>query len=204
MTGEVRAVFSTRSDGDLRGDLESRRRFSDRAGIEPEWATVHQVHRDGVVVATEAGHHGDADALITGRRGLPIAVFTADCLGVVIDGGSAVGVAHAGWRGLVAGVIEATVEALEAMGAEPRAATIGPAIGPCCYEVGTDVADRFPDHLGSTSWGTTSVDLVEAARARLPVPADRSGGCTRCDDDSFSYRRDHTAGRMATVGWLEP
>lgn len=204
MIRRVRAEFSARSDGDLRGDLEARRRFCDRSGIPASWATVRQVHGAGVAVVSEPGDHGDADALVTNRPGLPIAVFTADCLGIVIDAGSAVGVAHAGWRGLAAGVIEATVDALGAVGAEPVAATIGPAIGPCCFEVGPEVADEFPEHTGSTSWGTVSVDLVGAARARLGVPAGRDGACTRCGEDSFSHRRDATPQRMATVGWIEP
>ncbi len=202
MSGGVRAAFSTRSDGDLRGDREARARFSHRLDISPEWATVHQVHGDGVAAVDGPGLHGDADALITTRSGLPVAVFTADCLGIVVDGGTVVGVAHAGWRGLAAGVLEATLRALVEMGGTPVQASVGPAIGPCCYEVGEEVAARFSGYTATTSWGTTSVDLVAAAEDRVGIPLRRAGDCTRCGGDAFSHRRDATPGRMAAVGWL--
>lgn len=202
MNGGVQAAFSARSDGDLRGDLDARRRFSHRMRFSPEWATVHQVHGARVIAVEHPGTHGDADALVTTRPDLPLAVFTADCLGVVVDAGTAVGVAHAGWRGLVAGVVESTVQALVDLGGTPVRAMAGPAIGPCCYEVGGEVAARFPEHLATTTWGTTSVDLIAAAGDRLGLPMERAGACTRCGADAFSHRRDASPERMAAVGWL--
>lgn len=197
-----RAAFSRAADGDLRRDPAARRAVSERLGVPTSWATVTQVHGAGVVEAATSGDHGEADALITTIPDLPLAVFTADCLGVVVHADAVVAVAHAGWRGLAAGVLEATLEAMRARGITARRAEIGPAIGPCCFEVGPEVAERFPDHIARTTWGTTSVDLVAAAATRLHLPTVQRGGCTRCGDDAFSHRRDRTSHRMAAVGWL--
>ena len=166
------------------------------------WATVHQVHGPRVVTVAGAGEQGDADGLVTDRSDLPLAVFTADCLGVVIDAGDVVAVAHAGWRGLHAGVIEAALRACVEMGGRPSKAWIGPSIGPCCFEVGEEVAERFVDHIRQTTWGTTSVDLREAAAARLGVATTVDARCTRCTPDLHSHREDATSARLAAVGWL--
>ena len=130
-------------------------------------------------------------------------MFTADCLGVVFESEWAVGVAHAGWRGLDAGVLEATRKMMAGLGGAPVRAIVGPGIGACCFEVGPEVADRFPQSLGTTSWGTVSVDLVGEARRRLPgMTFEEVGGCTRCDDRYFSFRNGDRTVRMAAVGWL--
>lgn len=204
MISSVRSVFSTGADGDLRGDPAARAAFGDRHGVPATWATVRQVHGSRVVVADRPGDLGEADALVTATPDLTLVVFTADCLGVVIDAGDAVGVVHAGWRGLAAGVIERTIEVLEAMGASPLGARFGPSIGPCCYEVGVDVSSRFPRNRAMTTWGTTSVDLRSAAAVRLGIPVVIDDRCTRCGGGMFSHRADGTASRMATVGWVGP
>lgn len=194
-------AFSVARDGDLRqGD---RRPFSVEHRVSAEWATVDQVHAGRVVVATEPGMQGEGDALVTRTRDLPVAIFTADCLGLVFEGTGVVGVAHAGWRGLQAGVLEATVEVMRALGSSPHRVTAGPGIRRCCYEVGPEVAAVFPDSRALTTWGTVSVDLMAESKRRLPgLVFDEYGGCTGCDDGHFSYRNGATVERMVAMGWL--
>lgn len=194
-------AFSTAGDGDLRsGD---RQPFSLARGFSPGWATLNQVHGSEVLTVSGPGVSGDGDALVTSTPGLPLAVFTADCLGVVFESERVVGVAHAGWRGLEAGVLEATREMVGSLGGAPVRAIVGPAIQACCFEVGPEVADRFPHSLSMTSWGTVSVDLIGEARRRLPgISLQESGGCTRCDDRYFSFRNGDRTVRMASVGWI--
>lgn len=196
-------AFTAPSDGDMRSDPDARRRVSDRLGIAARWATVDQVHGSEVVQVTRPGRNGRADGMVTTVPGLAAAVFTADCLGVVLQGPGAVGVAHAGWRGLAAGVLESTSEQMEETGAPVEAADLGPAIGPCCFEVGEEVAELFPEDLSETKWGSVSVDLVSAALRRLPGGLETSVDrrCTACAGGP-SHRRNATPLRMAAIGWL--
>ncbi|MFP3913353.1 MAG: polyphenol oxidase family protein [Actinomycetota bacterium] len=195
-------AFTAPGDGDMRADLANRRRISQRLGISPEWAVVHQVHGTRVVHVREPGLAGEGDAIVTDRPGLPAAVFTADCLGVVLHAAGAVAVAHAGWRGLAEGVLEATVAALTQVSARPDTAHLGPAIGPCCFEVGEEVASRFPDDVATTTWGSPAVDLAGAARRRLgDLATTTDGRCTACGGGP-SHRRDATTDRMAAIGWV--
>ena len=161
-----------------------------------------------------------ADAAVTSRPGQVLAVLTADCLPVVLADAhaAAVGVAHAGWRGLAAGVLEATVSALRARAREGSAVTawLGPAIGPAAFEVGADVRQAFcdrdprsrsafrPGHAAGKWW----CDLYALARMRLAdagvVDVHGGGYCTVNDAARFySYRRDGVTGRMATLAWLD-
>jgi copper oxidase (laccase) domain-containing protein len=134
---------------------------------------------------------------------LPLTVAVADCVPVIIEGTGAVGIAHAGWRGAAAGVVAATVAALDKLKAAPLRAAVGPGIGPCCFEVGSEVAERFPGHVGSTTWGTTSVDLVGVVRAQLgEIPLWVSTECTYCGSGNHSYRRDRTKQRQVAVAWI--
>jgi YfiH family protein len=195
-------VFSTRNDGDLRASRPNRAVFSGRLGITSRWATVRQVHEASVIEARTPGLLGDADGLYTRRAGLPLAVFTADCVPVVLEAPEAVGVAHAGWRGLVRGVVAAVHQAMTAAGTPPVRAAIGPSIGPCCYEVGDDVLEQLGDFASSTTWGTPSVDLWAAATDQLNgLPATRAGECTM-HTGAFSHRREGTEDRMAAVVWV--
>lgn len=187
-------VFTTADDGDMRRDRAARQ----RVGLGSDWATVRQVHGASIAEVDSAGDHGDADGLVTGVRGLPLAVFTADCLGIVIHGPDRVAVVHAGWRGVNAGVVETAVDRFGPV----ESVHIGPHIRSCCFEVGPEVAAVFGDDLSTTSWGTTSVDLASAVRRRLPVAPEVVDHCTRCGDDSHSHRRDATPARMAAIGWL--
>ncbi len=197
------AAFTTASDGDARVDVDARERVSTAIGVSAEWATVAQVHGDRVLVVDAPGIAGEADALLTLTPGLPLAVFTADCVGVVVEGDRAVGVAHAGWRGARAGIVRRLIEAFESAGVEPAVATIGPHIRSCCFEVGPEVTAEFDGHLAETTWGTASVDLAGHVRASLDgIAVADLGVCTMCGDDTFSHRRDGDRSRMAALGWL--
>ncbi len=196
------AAFTTAADGDLRRDQAARSRVSAALGIPKSWSTVRQVHGSRVVEAGGPGPQGDADAIVTTVPGLPLAVFTADCVGVVLVAAGAVGVAHAGWRGADAGVVEATAALVEARGGPVERAVVGPHIGPCCFEVGEEVAARFPDGAARTTWGTPSVDLAAVLEARLGRTLERRGGCTMCGEDAFSHRGARDSSRMAAIGWL--
>ncbi|MBW3666771.1 MAG: polyphenol oxidase family protein [Actinobacteria bacterium] len=201
--GREGAAFTDGGDGDVGKDLEARRAVSSSLGISPEWATVRQVHGSRVFEANSPGALGEGDALWTTEPGLPLAILTADCLGVVLHARGAVGVAHAGWRGAAAGVVAALRGAMTAGGASPHRASIGPGIRACCFEVGDEVAGIFPGRVAATSWGTTSVDLVAAVRDQLDdVKVWSVGRCTFHDDGMFSHRRERTESRMAAIGWL--
>ncbi len=195
-------VFSQAVDGNIR-DPMTRSRLSDALQLSSAWAQVRQVHGATVCVATAPGDLGDADALWTTLKGLPVAVFTADCFGVVLRAEEATGVAHAGWRGVASGVVRNLVAAMSGAGYPPHTAVIGPGIGPCCFEVGPEVADLFPGHVSTTTWGSTSVDLIGRVIEQLDgVEVLVSGGCTRHDPAFFSHRRDATSDRLVALGWL--
>lgn len=196
-------AFSERSDGDMRNNPASRKRLSSALGISSEWATVSQVHGSEVMEVTAPGNAGVADALWTRTRGLPIAVLTADCLGVVLIAEGGVGVAHAGWRGVDAGVVDRLREEMSSVGVDPIRAYVGPGIGPCCFEVGPEVAERFPGATSRTTWETVSVDLATALGAQLSGVAVYSVvACTMHEDAWYSHREDGTAARLATLGWM--
>jgi YfiH family protein len=198
---------------------ENRRRLSGFLPSPPTW--LDQVH--GTAVATLTRETATlpapvADAAVTCERDVVCAILTADCLPVLFADrtGVAVGIAHAGWRGLAAGVLEATIAALSALGArrEDLVAWLGPAIGPGRFEVGADVRDAFcADDHGATACFTKHVsakwhaDLYGLARRRLTrggVTQISGGGyCTFTDEERFfSHRRDRRSGRMAAAVWL--
>ena len=191
-------AFTSASEGDVL-DAASVAAISAELDIRSTWAVATQVHGAAVLYATDGGDLGPGDAIITEELGLPVSVRTADCVGVVARSSGRVGVAHAGWRGLAAGILEAFVEAMDDEAADYF---VGPAIGPCCYEVGGDVAQCFREDLDTTTWGTRSVDLVSAARRRLPNVVWSDDRCTHCDDGLWSHRRDGTHRRLAAIGWL--
>lgn len=196
-------AFSERSDGDLRNDPVRRAGAAAALGLAPGWAEVRQVHGNNVIRVDSPGPAGEADALWTTAAQLPVAVFTADCLGVVLISPGAAGVAHAGWRGAAGDVVGRLRDAMTAAGHEPRRAAIGPGIGPCCFEVGPEVADRFPSHITRTTWDTRSVDLPAAVRTGLDdLEIWSIGGCTMHEDRWFSHRSDATLQRLAAIGWV--
>ncbi|MGX4692722.1 peptidoglycan editing factor PgeF [Streptomyces sp. JNUCC 63] len=180
---------------------------------------MNQVH--GADVAVVDGPWGAAadipsvDAVVTGRRGLALAVLTADCVPVLLADPVAgvVAAAHAGRPGMMAGVVPAAVRAMAGLGAEPAriVARTGPAVCGRCYEVPeamrAEVAAVEPAAHAETSWGTPAVDVsagVHAQLARLGVhDRQQSPVCTRESGDHFSYRRDRTTGRLAGYVWLD-
>lgn len=209
--------LATHVGDDPRCVAENRLRLREAAGLPAEPFWLEQVH--GTAVAVHDGDGGGAapraDASIATLAGRVCAVLTADCLPVVLTdrAGSRIGVAHAGWRGLVSGVLEATVAALSGPAGE-LIAWLGPAIGPAAFEVGTEVREAFTSRLPSLSEcfventrGRLQADLYGLARRQLMaagVNAVYGGGwCTASDPRRFfSFRRDGTTGRMATLAWL--
>jgi YfiH family protein len=196
-------AFTDGEEGDQRSDLTARSAVSSWLGISREWATVRQVHGITVLEATAAGELGEADAIWTDRPGIPLAVFTADCFGVALVADGAVGVAHAGWRGTASGVVTALGREMTSRGHPPRSAAIGPGIGPCCFEVGVEVEQRFPLDVARTRWGSTSVDLSAAIRRELDgLEIWVAGLCTMHDPGLFSHRQTRTLLRHATIVWV--
>lgn len=194
---------------------ENRRRLFAALGVDPtSLVSGEQVHGDRVAVATVPGRHERTDGLVTAVPGLTLAIFCADCVPVfIIDPLTpAVAAVHAGWRGTVAGIAGVAVKVMgEAFGSRPRdlVAAIGPSIGPCCYEVGAEVAERAAGRFGSTvllgdppggargdSRARTRLDLWEANRLALleaglnPLSVHSSSHCTHCRPALFhSHRR---------------
>ncbi len=180
---------------------------------EPRW--LSQVHGTAAIAWDQAGAPGiKADAIFSHRAGQVCAVQTADCLPVLFcdRAGTRVAAAHAGWRGLAAGVLEATVTA---MGCKPDnlMAWLGPAIGPGAFEVGKDVYDAFVDLNAENviafkphrdRWLADLYQLARLALTRVGV-GHVSGGscCTYSEPEKFySYRRDGVTGRMVSVVWI--
>ena len=190
--------LATRVGDDRHAVLTNRARAAAAAGFDPDkLALAKQVHRADVleVDAGQSGVLGEADALIARVPGPVLAILTADCTPVVLAGPSGVAIVHAGWRGLVAGVIERTAERL----GEVVAAWVGPAIHACCYEVGPEVVDAF-ERADLPVAGASSVDPGRAATAalhRLGVQrVAASTECTSCNANYFSFRRDGLTGRQ--------
>jgi hypothetical protein len=237
----VRAAFTLRAGGvsdgpyaslnlgrhvgdDALAVAENRRRVISALQLpsEPLWLT--QVHGTTVLEAdslpaAESALPGDtapsADAALTRRRGRVLAVQLADCLPVLLAqrDGDAVAIAHAGWRGLAAGVLEATVAAFDVAGAELHA-WLGPAIGPDHFEVGDEVRAAFCAHAAEAAsafvrnvHGRWQCNLRQLAHQRLYALGVNSihgePRCTFSESDAFySFRRDGVTGRMAALIWL--
>jgi YfiH family protein len=211
----VRIAFSKRDGGvserpfeslnlsSMVGDDEdavraNRARFAAAAGFEPEQLVLtKQIHGAGVlqVGAIRSWQTLEpGDALVTSEKNVAVGVLTADCVPVLLAGHDRVAAVHAGWRGLVAGVIEAAVAEV----GDIRAAWVGPSIHACCYEVGPEVIEAFRD--AELPVGDTSVDPGRAASMILHrAGVERvtaSSDCTSCDERFFSYRRDGATGRQ--------
>jgi YfiH family protein len=216
--------LAAQGDDDEAAVAENRRRVQSYLPSPPVW--LQQVHGRDVLrldATTAIAARVDpqvADAAVTATPGVVLAIRTADCLPVLFADrdGRAVGAAHAGWRGLAGGVLEATVAALGDCGvpAGRLCAWIGPGIGPEAFEVGGDVRAAFcATDAGADAMFTTSADgkwradLPSLARRRLAAcgVADVGGGtlCTWTDGTRFySFRRDGNTGRHATFVWLRP
>jgi len=201
----VHAFATTRAFGDLK-DRRTREKLRALLPAEPSW--LKQVHGKRVI-DLERDPPAEADAALTRRTGTVCVAQMADCLPVLFadEAGTTVASAHAGWRGLAAGVLEATVEAMSV----PRhelLAWLGPAIGPRVYEVGDEVRAAFRGYEAAftpSRPGHWLLDLYAVARSKLAGLKAVSGGgfCTYSEPDRFfSYRRDRTAERMGAFIWL--
>lgn len=209
--------FTSRADGDLSvhhadPTLDERRRRL----VDHPWSWMRQVHGSRVVRVTEPGGCAGevADAAITTCAGAVLAVLTADCVPLAFVGEGIVGVAHVGWRGLMAGVVDKTVDVLRACAGDVELhAEIGPCIRARCYEFGStdldSVAERFgPEVRATSAAGRPALDLpagITSALARLgvPPPVD-SGVCTACSPAHWSFRAHAATERQALIAWLEP
>lgn len=181
-------------------------------------AYARQVHGADVLAVEAGGFQGQADVLTTARPGVPLAVFTADCLALIVydPEGRRLAVAHSGWRGTVGGAARAAVDALATAGARRSAllCAIGPSIGPCCYEVDEPVIDAFegaypgraaawasaaaPGKWMLDLWRANEDQLADAGVARARIDNPRL--CTGCLGDAFySYRRQRGEGRLCAV-----
>lgn len=224
--GAATVAWTARADGDFRRDavgLEERR----RAVVDRPWSVVRQVHGADVLVADEPGAPGDVegDALVTARDDLAVAVMTADCVPLAIvgttgPGGPAVVAAvHAGWRGLVAGVVERAAETMRSLGARRLVAAVGPHVRPECYEFDGPALATVTSALGdgvrsTTTAGTPALDLdvataVVLERAGVEL-VEVAAGCTACTVEAdgtpawFSHRARGDVGRQATAVWVGP
>jgi len=205
--------------------LENRRRLAAGLGYRAPWLVVaEQVH--GVRVRRVGPHERGAgagdqsealpatDGLWTTEPCLPLSVSVADCVPVVLSARGteerrAVATLHAGWRGMIAGILGQGVRLVGGVG-PVTTAVIGPSIGPCCFAVGEEVGERF-EALWPGSYRDGRVDLWQAAARQLEAAGvdaariRRSGLCTVCDQRFFSHRREHgRTGRQMAVAWLEP
>jgi YfiH family protein len=229
----VRAAITTRTGGvstapwdglnlaghvgdDPRDVAENRRRLRDALHLPAEPCWLEQVHGCEVVTAGDGPAACPADASVADQPGRVCAVLTADCLPVLFcdRAGRWVAAAHAGWRGLAAGVLERTVARAPVPPAEVMA-WLGPAIGPAAFEVGTEVRTTFvaadagaTDCFAPSPAGRWLADLSALARRRLTAAGvgwiGGDGECTYSDARRYySYRRDGVTGRMASLVWLD-
>ena len=208
----VRALVTTRAMGDMKS-AEARARLRRHLPAEPVW--LRQVHGIEAVDAAGAAPGTPADASFARARNIVCVAMAADCMPVLLahDGGEVVGAAHAGWRGLCAGVIESTLAAMR-VPAERVLAWLGPAIGPEAYEVGDEVRSAFVARdaraaaaFRPTRQGHWNLDLYAIARQRLAAQGLTrvfgGGFCTATDSARFfSYRRDKANERMVAAIWL--
>lgn len=216
----ARVLFTTRAGGVSQARYESlnlgaasgddpervarnRQLVADRVGVPVAYG--RQVHGTDVEVWTDlpgAGAEPQADAHVTRRDDLALGVLAADCLPVALSSESGVAIVHAGWRGIVGGVLEAAIDRLRGLGgAETLHAAIGPGAGPCCYSVAGETAELLGRHVVDGR-----ADLKAAAGARIAAAGADSitdvGLCTICDERFFSHRRSGgDTGRQAGIVW---
>jgi purine-nucleoside/S-methyl-5'-thioadenosine phosphorylase / adenosine deaminase len=200
-----------RKSGDVVEHADENRRIAcDAIGADVEkLALNYQVHSNRVLRAAPRMRGEHADGLWTDEPHLPILAMSADCLPVAIvrtdASGPAVAVLHVGWRGLLGGIVAVGVEALGGAG---LAAAIGPGIGPCCYEVGEEVAAPFRERFGDDVLRENRLDLWTSAERALRAAGvehvDRFDRCTACEPETFfSHRRDAgQTGRQGVIAYV--
>ena len=205
-------MFTDRSHGDLAVDsagVDDR-----RARVAPApWTWLRQVHGATVVdVDAPGGCAGTtADAAVPAAPGCVLSVQVADCAPVALLADGVVGVAHAGWRGVAAGVLPAAVERMRRLGATDVRAVVGPCIHAECYEFGGADLDALADRFGGavraeTAAGAPALDLVAAVRSSLADGDVRDvevvDVCTACSPDHWSFRAAGAPERQAVVVWM--
>jgi purine-nucleoside/S-methyl-5'-thioadenosine phosphorylase / adenosine deaminase len=223
--GPYEVVFSTREGGVSEGPFaslnlgratadepervdENRRRLCAEIGADPDALAMNYQHHSADVLQARPGARGDrGDGLWTDEAGVPVLALAADCLPIALaraNGASpALAVLHAGWRGLLGGIVASGVRAL---GGGPVAAMVGPGIGPCCYEVEEEVAEPFREAFGADVLRGRNLDLWSAAERALRAAGcaqiDRVDLCTACTPGRFfSHRRDNgITGRQGVLG----
>ncbi|MDQ6839238.1 MAG: polyphenol oxidase family protein [Actinomycetota bacterium] len=212
LLGGAQVRWSNRDDGDLAGwGPEVQRRRQQVVAL--PWTVFRQVHGRRVMVVRWPGEGSgvEADGSVTVVRGAALAVLSADCAPVALASAEGViGVAHAGWRGLASGVLDATVDAMRMVGATRIQAVIGPCIRTACYPFGAEdlddvVAHTGPELRGVDRHGRPAADVaagVAAALHRAGVDdVDDVGICTACSEDHWSWRARSEQNRQATVVW---
>ncbi len=169
--------------------VENRRLACAELGLDAGRLAVNRQHHTAVVNRASPGLREVGDALWTDEPGLPMVALAADCVPIAIataSGAPALAVVHAGWRGLAAGVVEAAVAAV---GPAETAAIVGPSIGPCCYEVGPEVSERFDDDLSQGRLLDLWAAAERALRRAGVASVERLDRCTRCHHDEFFSHR---------------
>lgn len=215
----VSAAFTDSGAGNLAlhvGDnpdavRQRREQLETALGIAPRGLRfMNQVHGVAVVVMDRGSVTPEADAMVS--RALPLAVMVADCIPVLLAGGSPDGpvlaAVHAGRPGVANGVIPAAVDSMKSLGASGIKAWLGPSICGGCYEVPPELRDEVaaavPGTWSTTTWGTPALDLPAGARSQLEeagVAVEYAGPCTLETDSLYSYRRDRGTGRFAGLVW---
>lgn len=211
-SGPYRVIFSTRQGGVSEGPFESlnlgrmtgddpervdenRRRLCAEIGADPKRIVLNRQHHSATVHRAVPGSRGvPGDGLWTDTAGEPMVALAADCVTIAIvrtnGGAPALAVLHAGWRGLLEGIVEAGVTAL---GGNGLSAAVGPAIGPCCFEVGPEVAEPFAARYGPGLMQGRNLDLWTAAERALREAGcsqvERIDLCTSCNPDLFFSER---------------
>jgi len=223
--GPYTVAFSTRLGGVSDGSFESlnlgrktrdkpenvdenRRRLCESVGVEPARLALNRQVHSATVNRAEAGERSvDGDGIWTDEPGVPLLVFSADCLPIAlarVNGSPGLALLHAGRLGLLEGIVQAGVAALGG----PLAAIIGPGIGPCCYEVGDEILADYRAQFGSDVLQGRNLDLWTAAERTLREAGvdavERLDVCTACDASRFfSHRRDGPlTGRQGVIGYV--
>jgi polyphenol oxidase len=186
---------------------ENRRRLCEAVGVDPaRLALNRQVHGASVNRAVVGARNEHGDGLWTKEQGVAMLAFSADCLPIAlacVNGNRGLALLHAGRLGLLAGIIESGVAALQG----PLTAVVGPGIGPCCYEVGDEIASAYRARFGPDVVQGRNLDLWTAAESVLRQAGvddvERLDVCTACDDRFFSHRRDGpVTGRQGVIGYV--
>jgi YfiH family protein len=221
--GPYEVAFSTRQGGISAGLYESlnlglltedepgnveenRRRLCEAVGAETDRLAMNRQVHAATVNRAAAGERGrEGDGLWTDEPGVPMLKLTADCLPVALarrNGEPALALLHAGRLGLLEGILQAGVATLGGR----VAAAVGPGIGPCCYEVGDDIADTYRARFGNAAVRGRNLDLWSVTDSILReagvVSVERVDMCTACNSEFFSHRRDGVTGRQGVIGYV--